>query len=260
MKLAVFDIDGTLISQKNHSISDTTILALRKLKEKGANLAIASGRSFLAIDKRVMELNIFDWFICGNGTLVFDKNGKKIYVSESEMDVFRRQMEDAVMFDGVLQINYEKGMEILYGMDKMFQYSVHFLGKNGTEKLFSDKRKEGKPTNGKCFIPDGQLRYYENKYPELKFIPAQLDNYYDFVNKDCSKGQTLKRLMEYISVTKEEVIVFGDDYNDVEMLHEAGISVVMGNANDDVKAVADYVTTECDKDGIWNALMHFNII
>jgi len=66
--------------------------------------------------------------------------------------------------------------------------------------------------------------------------------------------------MEYISVTKEEVIVFGDDYNDVEMLHEAGISVVMGNANDDVKAVADYVTTECDKDGIWNALMHFNII
>ena len=55
-------------------------------------------------------------------------------------------------------------------------------------------------------------------------------------------------------------IAFGDGGNDLSILKAAGIGVAMGNANDDVKAVANYVTTSVDEDGIWNALKHFNAI
>ena len=55
-------------------------------------------------------------------------------------------------------------------------------------------------------------------------------------------------------------MAFGDGGNDISMLRHAGIGVAMGNANDDVKAVADYVTTSVDENGIANALKHFHII
>lgn len=260
MKLAVFDIDGTMISQKDHSISETTVTAFNKLKERKINLAVASGRSILAIDKRLIRLDVFDYFICGNGTLITDKNGGKLYVSEIGPDVIQRQLEDAIKFDGLLQVNYEKGMDILYGMDKIFRYCVHFLGEKGAKELLADKRKEGKITNGKCFIMDEQMEYYKNRYPEIRFIPAQFDQYYDFVNKKSSKGEALKQLMKITGITRDDVIAFGDDYNDIEMLEAAGTGVAMGNSNSMVKRIADYVTTDCEKDGIYNALRNFNVI
>ena len=58
----------------------------------------------------------------------------------------------------------------------------------------------------------------------------------------------------------EETMSFGDGGNDVPMLRHAGIGVAMGNAADDVKQHADYVTSSVDEDGIMNALLHFGII
>ena len=61
-------------------------------------------------------------------------------------------------------------------------------------------------------------------------------------------------------MTKEEIIAFGDSDNDMDMLEFAEIGVAMGNAEVEVKAVADYVTTDIDEDGIWNACKHFELI
>ena len=55
-------------------------------------------------------------------------------------------------------------------------------------------------------------------------------------------------------------MAFGDGGNDIGMLHHAGIGIAMGNANDNVKVAADYVTTSVDEDGIANALKHYGII
>ena len=65
---------------------------------------------------------------------------------------------------------------------------------------------------------------------------------------------------KYYGLTKEEIIAFGDGENDLEMLAFAGVGVAMGNADEEVKEVADYVTTEIDDDGIWNACKHFKLI
>ena len=55
-------------------------------------------------------------------------------------------------------------------------------------------------------------------------------------------------------------MAIGDGGNDIAMLEHAGVGVVMGNASDEVKAVADYVTDSVDEDGVYNALKHFGLI
>ena len=61
-------------------------------------------------------------------------------------------------------------------------------------------------------------------------------------------------------MNREEIVAVGDGYNDLSMIQFAGLGVAMGNANDDVKETADYITTSVDEDGIQKALKHFGII
>ena len=78
--------------------------------------------------------------------------------------------------------------------------------------------------------------------------------------KGANKGNALITVATQLGLDIKECIAFGDGGNDLSILKAAGIGVAMGNGNDDVKAVADYVTASVDEDGIWNALKHFNAI
>ena len=80
------------------------------------------------------------------------------------------------------------------------------------------------------------------------------------MGKNGGKVVGIEKMLEHHGITKEEIIAFGDGENDLEMLAFAGVGVAMGNADEEVKEVADYVTTDIDDDGIWNACKHFNLI
>ena len=82
----------------------------------------------------------------------------------------------------------------------------------------------------------------------------------DITLQGADKGSALLKMAAYIGIEPSECIAFGDGGNDMSILRAAGIGVAMGNANEDVQAVADYVTTSVDEDGIRNAFIHFNII
>ena len=70
----------------------------------------------------------------------------------------------------------------------------------------------------------------------------------------------IKRYLEMTGIKREEIIAFGDAENDLEMIRFAGIGVAMGNAEEEVKKAADFVTADIDDDGIEKALKHFNLI
>ena len=75
-----------------------------------------------------------------------------------------------------------------------------------------------------------------------------------------NKAIGIQKLLEYLNISKDEVIAFGDGHNDAEMLEYVGLGIAMGNALDKVKKASNYITTRIDDDGIYNALKHFNII
>ena len=82
----------------------------------------------------------------------------------------------------------------------------------------------------------------------------------DMIPADGGKPRGIRCFMERHGFTREQTMAFGDGGNDIAMLRFAGIGVAMGNANDEVKASADYVTDDVDHDGIMNALRHFGVI
>ena len=75
-----------------------------------------------------------------------------------------------------------------------------------------------------------------------------------------NNSYTAQQIADRLGIDISETMAFGDGGNDESMLRAAGVGVAMGNALDSVKAHADYVTTDVDNDGVWNALKHFGII
>ena len=82
----------------------------------------------------------------------------------------------------------------------------------------------------------------------------------DVIPKDGGKNTGIDAVIAHFGIKLEETMAFGDGGNDIDMLKHAGIGVAMGNAGENVKEIADYITTSVDDDGITNALKHFNVI
>ena len=82
----------------------------------------------------------------------------------------------------------------------------------------------------------------------------------DVTAKGVDKGKGVKSVAKYCGFSISEVMAFGDGGNDISMLKYVGTGVAMGNAKDDVKAIADYITDSVQEDGIVSALKHFDIL
>ena len=82
----------------------------------------------------------------------------------------------------------------------------------------------------------------------------------DITAKGNTKQNGIDQFIKRFGFKLEETMAFGDGGNDIGMLRHAGIGIAMGNAKDDVKAAADYVTDSVDEDGIFKALKHFGVI
>nr|OTO08196.1 hypothetical protein A5880_002466 [Enterococcus sp. 4G2_DIV0659] len=104
---------------------------------------------------------------------------------------------------------------------------------------------------------------------ELDFLSEHLPNCQltrsnpytlDIIPAGGSKIVGIQACAEYFEFTLDEVMAFGDSWNDVEMLHGVGIGVAMGNAEDEVKQISDYVTKTNEEDGIYHALKHYDVI
>ena len=82
----------------------------------------------------------------------------------------------------------------------------------------------------------------------------------DVIPTGSSKQVGMDKILEYFNIPLEATMAFGDGGNDISMLQHAGISIAMGNASEQVKQAAQYVTAPIDEDGIAKALKHFGII
>jgi Cof subfamily protein (haloacid dehalogenase superfamily) len=82
----------------------------------------------------------------------------------------------------------------------------------------------------------------------------------DITAAGSDKKHGVEMISKHFGFSREEVMCFGDGGNDISMLQYAGIGVAMDNAEDMVKAEADYITTSVDDNGVRNALRHFNLI
>ena len=260
IKAVFFDIDGTLVSFNTHKVSDSSKEAIRLLKEKGIKVFIATGR----IKKHINNIDdlVFDGYITANGfdCYIGEKSIYRHSIAKEEIYSLIDYLKNKELFPCSIMMN--SGIFINYITKEVEEVSksinlpipvvdnyYEFLEKNIDDilqiNLFVDENKE-KELMSKIFKNCESSRWH----------PA----FTDVNTKGGGKHIGIDKIIEYYGIKLEDTIAFGDGGNDITMIEHAAIGVAMGNANEGVKKIADYITDDVDNDGIFNALKHFNII
>jgi len=255
IKAVFFDIDGTLVSFKTHRVPDSTKRAIAILRAKGIRVFIASGRQLLAINN--LEDLQFDGYVTLNGgyCIVGEKVIYKHSMPSEDMVSLVRYMEEQESFPCIFV--HENAFYINYTNERTNE--VFRLLNFPQPSLPLREAVEGEVFQLVAFFTKEQENAIMAAMPHCeatRWNPL----FSDIIPKGSSKQVGVDRMLDYFGISLEESMAFGDGGNDVLMLKHVGIGVAMGNAGDEVKLAADYVTDSVDEDGIEKALRHFGVI
>lgn len=259
IKALFFDVDGTLVSFKTHQIPQSTIDALTEAKRRGTGIYISTGRPMRLINNLDSIRHLIDGYISATGAccIIGDKMIKCLTIPDDEAREFVRmsnEMNFATLVVGVKEltvINPNDDVDRLYrGM-----LNVSYLGEGiDVEDVLNEGIIQFTP------IIDTEAERIIMPRMEHCVSARWYPDFADITVRGADKGSALQAMAAHLGISMAETIAFGDGGNDKSIIKAAGTGVAMGNANDDVKAVADYVTADVDDDGIAKALRHFGII
>lgn len=255
MKIAFFDIDGTLLNFKESDLHPCIRDALIRLQNNGTKIFAATGRPPYAVPK--FPGVSFDGMLCFNGGYCCDAAG---VISSEPM------LHTDVM---TIRENAEKlHMPILIASAK--RMGTNFLQKNLDDYMrishntcnvisdFDDLMQED------IFqIMIGSSEEHDSlllKNTQASVITRWWPRAVDVIPASCGKDKGMAVVLSHYGYAKEDAIAFGDGGNDLSLIRYAGIGVAMGNAEQEVKDAADYVTDSCADDGVLTALQHFGLI
>jgi len=268
VKLIALDLDGTLLSEDHSTVTQANIEALEMAAEQGIKVVIATGRTYAVLGGVLKQVKCASHAIMSNGAAAIDLKNKEILFSDGiPAKVWQPIYEELIREDAAFEVYY-KG-ESLIERDRL----DNFKNPNAPEEYALDLRQYITPVDGLfeklagnpiekihvLSVPDGK---YDRMYKsfsgrdELK-ITCSMPGNFEINFCTTNKGNGLEKLCDILSIEKTEVMAIGDAGNDVEMLKWAGVSVAMGNAEDEVKAVAKYSTFSNSEDGVAHAVIKY---
>lgn len=253
-----FDIDGTLVSFKTHQIPDSAIEALTQAKANGHKVFIATGRPPIIITNLGSIEHLIDGYVTTNGALCYV--GSHVVVCKAIPEAEARLLvDDAVSKSYGLIVVGERDVAVLDpqgDVDRIFrqELAVENLDKaQPLEVVMQQRILQMTP-----FFPE---RYEQELMSRLPNCVAGRwhPEFVDITGSGADKGKGVLAMANYLGMDPHNTIAFGDGGNDISMIRTAGIGIAMGNANEQLKQEADYVTTAVDDNGVSNALRHFGV-
>ena len=272
IKAILLDIDGTLTNDQK-VITPRTREALLKCQEKGVVLVLASGRTANGLSTYAADLDLAHHggvLVCYNGAKSLNCETGQVYFEQSmTVEQGKRVLEHMKKFDVAPVIDHG---EYMYVNDCFFTierdgkpwYIIEYEGHSNNYKL-CEKRDLAAYADWRInkILNAGQPEYLQQVAKEMAApFEGELSAmftapwYFEFTPLGVDKVRALKDTFEVLGINQDEVMSFGDAQNDLTMIKWAKVGVAMGNAVDEVKAEADYVTTDNNSDGIADALEH----
>ena len=259
MKLACFDIDGTLLPSYKEKIPDEVIEAIQEFTNKGNAIAIASGRPFGSC-RSTLELFKAEhrFAVCAGGSSLYDDKGNLLWKQTMSKKAFLHIKEELRQYEGLAVYAYLGDDSLASYFPEAwadFEFSInsfhaHYnlndddsvLDRYGVTKIMiaSDPKISAK------------VRFSEEDYRNYAIVRSN-EHFLEAMPKGVSKASAIEPIRELLGIAKEDVYTFGDSGNDLEMIR-AYQGVAMGNAMEEVEAVAKYVTKSCKEAGVAYAL------
>ena len=263
IRLITLDLDGTLLDSDKR-LSEENRAALEKASEAGIEIVPATGRFYKGMPEVIRDLPFVRYVIGVNGAEVYDAVLEKIVcASEIPWDEAVSIMEYLDTLP-IIYDCYQGGWgwmtKALYDQAEDYaasDHSLRMIRELRTPvpdlKAYLSEKKEG-VQKIQFFFRDMELRekmlkYLPEKFPDFT-VTTSIVNNMEINSREATKGNALKKLAKYLGIPMTKTMAFGDDMNDVTMLKAAGIGVAMGNAKEEVKAISDFVTLDCDHSGV----------
>ncbi len=264
--MLVLDIDGTLVGS-DKTISEKTREAIIKAQQRGKIVAIASGRSIAGIRKTASNISLEQYggyVIAYNGTTVVNcKTGECIYNQMVPKELVKPVYEAAKRVSAGIVVYNDNTKEMISGNGLNEYIKIDAEACNVTINEVSDFVKainfpfnkfllSGKPEH-MAEVEKIMAKEFGDRLNVFRSDPF----YVELLPRYVDKGVAVEKLVKHLDIQREKVICIGDSYNDLPMLRFAGMGVAMGNAQQEVKEIADYVTASNDEDGIVNVIDKF---
>ena len=253
-KLVAMDMDGTLLNSKR-VITNETLFALKKAMASNVICTISTGRPLLGIKKYVEILGLEDSpVITYNGACVVNPKTEEILFSKDLLDCDARKIYELGSKYNVLIVVWSNNILYANRFDERLESYRSLSG--ATPVLITDFEEIIKQGISKILWSDEKEeinRYLEelnpNMFSNVTYVTSQ-PIFLEFFNKDVSKGIAVDFIAKKYGILQEEVVCIGDGLNDYEMIEYAGLGIAMGNADPEIKKIANYITGTNDEDGI----------
>lgn len=256
-EILALDLDGTLLNSQKQ-ISEVAKQALINLMKSGKKLVLASGRPTKGISLLIEELGLkqYDSYVISyNGACVTNcRTGETIYQKTLPQEIIASAYDMTEQFD----MDF-----VTYNADSVFchqepnEYTQIEVNAERMNLIVAQNFvKEINFPIYKCmFVGDPAIavemeKALKERYHSQYSIYGSDPYFVEIMAPNTDKAQALRYLLETIGLSREQLICCGDSYNDIPMLKLAGLGVAMGNAPEEVKEHADYVTASNDEDGV----------
>lgn len=262
-RIVFFDVDDTLVHHRGDRsyVPESAKAAIRQLQQEGHTVAIATGRGYNQI-KQIMKLLNIEHAVCFNGHMAVAK-GRVIMeevLHEEDMKRLLSQLGRGIMPFIVSDQDYAYIKDLFGKVRSTIKKEVMAVeGAEGDLQLGSLKKYRGHVGHYFSMMFFNRKFPHEDKYPNLDF-KAWGGRGFEVANKGVSKLSGIHWLAGHLGFDEKLVVVFGDNYNDLEMLQGAEMSVAMGNAVEAAKEAAKHVTDHVGEDGIAKACHYLGLI
>ena len=265
IKLIALDLDGTLLNSKKE-ISPRTRAAIDAALAKGVRVALASGRSRRGIMHVAEELELekkHGLIVAWNGAHVEDLTSHEVLHQRTLPQGIEVELCDYAKAHDMAIMTYDReGMSISETPED--EYIVY----EAVSNRIPQRKVESLPAEITYPLNKMLLTFHPSRLaalePEMQAnFQGRIDVYHsepyflEAMPLNCTKATALEMLLDKLGMTRENLMVCGDSGNDLAMIRFAGLGVAMANADEDVKAQADFVSASNDEDGVAVAIEKF---
>lgn len=262
-KLAVFDLDGTLLDS-HHEISEDNKKALKRLADEDCHIVIATGRPDMLVKEYLYKLELDTPVISCNGAMIRQPISGQIF--------YQKYIPKAKALS-VLQLCKDEGhIYMAYTKDAIITTD------NFRTRYFEERNKTLDPSCRTKFIIEHDIERISDVYDINKILIIEKDEekyevmkdrlkdfdgvtkvssakgFYDIMPLNTSKKNAIDQLIDHFNIKISDVVAFGDNYNDVDMLKHVGTAITTSNGVSEVKEVADYISIDHNDSGVAYAI------
>ena len=277
--LVLLDLDGTIVSGGTH-VSERVRRSLVRAHERGVTLAVSSGRPYHMVPRSIRELGVMDYYVCTNGSVVNDRAGERIFSRGFDpasatrimgmLEHLRPGWNVFVGDEGYAEVRNHTymiggatgaagaggGAGALRAVSSVARFALAIVAGPGFHERLSVRgvvrRADQVDKMGCSFASERAadeacaLLSAESSFEVVRMTPLELE----ITAAGVDKGSGASWLADRLGVSREATVGFGDGANDLPLAGTVGRFVAMGNADDEVKAVASEVCPTIDEDGV----------